>query len=293
MSASFFLIFAAASAIRYLHIWVDAARLIPPGKWEEGASLISAGQWALPITLYLSSLLSLSYSVQKAFSFPLSFLCIFVMSCILTAGLSVGLFQANSASGLPEKTMPSVLGGPGLIITQGETAVILLEGPSNPEGARVIAAPSRPLAYQKTTTAGNIDAGLLSVPFRVGGPDFITSMFLDFSLAAEQFKERLNLGLITFSIYLGSLCFLLSSLRFVMELTSWPLANIFLSVLVFRGILAAGIFLDSPEIQQFIRPLLEKDIPGSMVCPAVFSGAAVLVILYTVLVNLARGRKTT
>jgi hypothetical protein len=289
---SFLMIFPVASAIRYLHIWIDAACLIPAEALEIFASLISAGQWALPVTLYISVLLTLSYSARKSFSLPLSILCVFVLSCVFSAGLFLGLFHVNSVAVIPGKTEPPVLGGPGLILTQGETAVILLDGPLKPDGSRVIAVPDRPLIYQKTPM-GPVNAGftLPSVPFRIGGPYFITSLILDFSLTAGQLRDRLNEGFIPFGIYLGTLCFLLSSLRFVMGLTSWPLANVFLGVLVFRGILAAGTFLDSLEIQQFILLFLKADIPPIIITPIIFCALAVLIILYTVLVNLARGTR--
>jgi hypothetical protein len=293
-SLSFMAVFLTASAIRYLHIWIDAARLIPAAPLDIFASLISAGQWALPVTLYTSVLLALSYSARKAFPLPLSILCVFVLACGFTAGLSLGLFRANTALVLPWTAGPPVLGGPGLILTQGETAVVLLDGSAKPEGSRVIAVPGRPLIYQKTPV-GPVNAGftLPSVPFRTGSPYFITSLFIDFSLVAGRFRDRLNEGYIPFGIYLGALCLLLSSLRFVMDLTSWPLANVFLGALGFRGILAAGTFLDSAEIQQFILLFLKADIPQGLITPLVFCGLAVLAVLYTLLVHLARGRRAS
>jgi hypothetical protein len=282
----------AASAIRYLHLWIDAARLIPGGTVEIFASIISAGQWALPVAVYVSILLTLSYSARRAFSVPLSVLCIFVLSCSFAAGVSLGLFYANSAVVLPGTGAPPALGKPGLILTLGETAVVLLDEPSNPTGSRVIAIPGQPLIYQKTPV-GPANAGftLPPLPFRVGGPYFMTSLFIDFSLAAGQFRDRLREGLIPFSMYLGALCLLLSSLRIVMELTAWPLANLFLGALAFRGILAAGTFLDSGEIQQFIMGFLKTDIPRTTITPIVFCGLAVLVLLYTAAVTLAKGRR--
>jgi hypothetical protein len=292
-SVCFAAIFLLASAIRYLHVWIDAARLIPAGTIEIFTSLISAGQWALPAAVYASVLLTLSYSARKALPIPQSILSVFVLSCVFAAGVFLGLFYVNSAVPLPGKTTPPTLGGPGIILTQGETAVILLDGPSNPAGPRVIAIPGRSLIHQKTPVGpANSGFTLPFVPFRTDGPYFVTSLFIDFSLTAGQFRDRLSEGLIPFGMYLGSLCFLLSSLRFVMELTSWPLANVFLGALVFRGILTAGTFLDSREIQQFIVSFLKADIPETVITPVIFCGLAGLVILYTALVNLAREKRT-
>jgi hypothetical protein len=224
----------------------------------------------------------------------MSVLCVFVLSCGFAVGVCLGLFHADSALVLPGTDTPPALGKPGLILTQGETAVVLLDEPSDPTGSRVIAIPDRPLIYQKTP-AGPANAGftLPPLPFRIGGPYFLTSLFIDFSLAAGQLRNRLHDGFIPFGMYLGALCLLLSSLRFVMELTSWPLANLFLGALVFRGILAAGTFLDSGEIQQFILVFLKTDIPQFTITPIIFCGMAVLALLYTVAANLAGGRRAS
>jgi hypothetical protein len=290
-SVWFVVILAAASAIRYLHGWIDAVRHIPAETIEIFASLISAGQWALPVALYASILLTLAYSVRRSFFGPLSILCVFLLSVIFTTGIFLGLFHADSSLALPGQAVPPALGKAGLILTQGDTVVVLLDDPVNPSGSRVIAVPNRPLLYQKVP-AGPVRSGTLPlIPFRIGDPYFMTSLFIDFSLTAGQLRDRLGEGLLPFGMYLGALCFLLSSLRCVMELTSWPLVNVFLSVLAFRGVLAAGTFLDSGEVRQFINVFLKTDVPQAIITPFVFCGAALLVILYTVLVNLARGKR--
>jgi hypothetical protein len=293
-SICFAVIFPIAVSIRYLHLWIDAFRFIPPESIGLLASLISAGRWALPIAVYAAILLTLSYSARKAFPVFLSILCIFILACAFGTGVSLGLLRANSSMVLPGEITPPALGGPGLILTQGETTVILMDEPSNPAGSRIIAIPGRSLIYQKTPVGpANGAFTLPPIPFRIGGPYFITDLFIDFSLAAGQFQDRLEQGLISFGIYLGALCLLLSSLRFILELSSWPLANIFLGALVFRGILTVETFLDSQEIQNFAGSLLKTGVPQEFITPGIFCGMALLVILYTLLVNLARGRRTS
>jgi hypothetical protein len=292
-SVCFVVILLAASAIRYLYGWIEVVRYIPAEPIEIFAALISAGQWALPVAMYVSILLTLSYSAQKSFSGPLSILCVFILSCGFTTGAYLGLRQAETFAALPGQVTPPALGAPGLILTQGDTSVVFLDDPSNPASPRVIAVPDRSLGYQKTLAPVRGGFTLPPVPFRIGGSYLMASLVIDFSLLGTQFWDRLHQGLIPFGMYLGALCFLLSSLRFIMELTSWPLANAFLGALVFRGILAGGAFLDSEEIQQFIRLFLKKDIPQAIISPAVFCGAALLVIVYTLLANLARSRRTS
>jgi hypothetical protein len=291
-SVCFVVILPVTAAIRYLHVWIEAACHIPAETIEIFASLISAGQWALPVTLYVSVLLALSYSARKALSAPVSILCIFVLSIAFTGGIYLGLSHAGSSAKLTGQSVPPVLAGPGLILTQGDTTVVLLDDPSNPASSRVIAVPDRPLFYQKITGPVRTRFTLPRIPFKIENPYFMASLSIDFALAAGQLQDRLSAGLIPFALYVGALCLLLSSLRFIMELTSWPLANIFLGAMVFRGILAAGTFLDSEEIQQFIKISLKEYIPQVLITPSIFCAVTLLVIVYTVLVNVARGRRT-
>jgi hypothetical protein len=218
---------------------------------------------------------------------------VFILSCGITAGVFLVLRQAESALALPGTAAPATLGGPGLILTQGDTTVVLLEDPASPAGPRIISIPGRPMIYQQTPV-GPVNAGrtLPPAPFREDGPFFITSLFIDFSLAAGQLHDRLEEGLIPFGLYLAGICFLLSSLRFVMELSSWPLANIFLGALVFRGVLALETFLDSTEIQEFIGSFIKADIIArGGITPLIFINMGLLVILYTALVSIARDRR--
>jgi hypothetical protein len=291
-SLCFVVVFPVATAIRYLQLWIDIARLIPAQTLEILDSFVSAGYWALPVALFCSVLLSLSYTVRKAIPIPLSIFVVFILSCGITAGVSLILREAESALALPGTAAPATLGSPGLILTQGDTTVVLMDDPANPAGSRIIAIPGRPLIYQQTPV-GPTNAGLTlpPVPFREDGPFFITSLFIDFSLTAGQLRDRLEEGLIPFGLYLAGLCFLLSSLRFVMELSSWPLANIFLGALVFRGVLALETFLDSAEIQEFIGSFIKADIAHDGITPLIFINMGLVVILYTALVSIARDRR--
>jgi hypothetical protein len=81
---------------------------------------------------------------------------------------------------------------------------------------------------------------------------------------------------------------LLSSLRFVLDLSSWPLANLFCGALVFRGILAFQTFIDSRSVQTFIIAFFDNRIDGALLSPIIFAGLGLLTLLYTFLVGVAR-----
>jgi hypothetical protein len=119
----------------------------------------------------------------------------------------------------------------------------------------------------------------------------MTSLGLDFGIVSEQLFARLQSGLFFFCIYLFSITLLLSSFRFVFELSAWPLANLFFGILVFRGILSFEVFLDSGETQNLIGFFSGRLIPSGFISPAIYAGMALLVIMYTLLVSAARGRR--
>jgi hypothetical protein len=167
--------------------------------------------------------------------------------------------------------------------------MVVLGDPADIRSSRVVSIPGRPLIYQEVPSGpNNTILALPPAPFRDEGAYFLSGIFVDFSLAARQFNARLEEGLIPFGLYAASLILLLVSLRFVLDLSSWPLANLFLGAVVFRGILALEVFVDSREIQDLLSTLLGNRVPGFCISPLVFCGLGLLILLYTVLVYLAR-----
>jgi len=129
---------------------------------------------------------------------------------------------------------------------------------------------------------------LPDLPFGDNTPWFIRSMEIDFNLSAEEIKSRMAENYLSFAVYVFSLILLLGSLRFLLDLSQWPLANLFLGALVFRMILAAETFLNTREINSLIGSFLTIKVPSMMITPLVFSAAAVLVMIYTLLTRIAR-----
>jgi hypothetical protein len=218
--------------------------------------------------------------------------CLFVLGGLFSLGLSWGLLRADASGAVPAAVVRNTLGEPGLILSQGETVIVLLEDPREERGARVVSLPGRPLIYQEVPIgADNTVIALPLIPFKTQSSFFITNLLIDFSLTAGQFETRLNQGLISFVVYVLSLILLLVSLRFIMDLSVWPLANLFLGALAFRGILALESFINSEEIFTLIRGFLGQRIPEFLIIPLIFGGLSLLIILYSVLTSLARDRR--
>jgi hypothetical protein len=277
---------------RGLGLWVEAVKTVP---FRQGLSggFIASGFKAIPAALYITILLSLSYTVRYKMPAALSIIGIFVLASGFTVGLTLGIACLDKVN-LPPPAFSAIRGEPGIILSRGDTSMILLKGTGAPGGPRIAVIPGQPLIYQETPLGpDNTALSLPSLPFRTGDTWFISSIAIDFDLVSREFKDRLGQSLLWFCIYAGGLIFFLSSLRFLLELSQWPLANLFLGALAFRGILALETFLDTPEIEEFLRSFLGEKLLGPVLTPLVFCVLGTLVVVYMLLANIARGQGET
>lgn len=287
-SLSFALLFLAAILLGYLSYWINVARIVPVGSLP-GTDATDLAWKALPAALYLSILLTLSLSARRKIPIPLTLFCIFVLACIFTVGASLGISRAGNLKPALNPVSP-VQGSPGLILSRSDNAMILLRGTTDTRGPRVVSIPGRPLIYQEVPLGpNNTILSLPPLPFGNDTPWLVRSLDIDFSLCAGELKSRLGESLVSFEAYAFSLILLLASLRFLLELSQWPLANLFLGALVFRLILSLETFLNTREINTLIGSFLTGRIPSMLITPLVFCALAVLVIIYTLLARVARG----
>jgi hypothetical protein len=289
-SACFIIFFFFSSFIRVLAQWVGLARfLVNPPEIQDFASLLME---ALIPALFISILLSLSYAARRRILFPVSMLCLLVLAFGLALGFSMAISRVKGV--IPPVPHEVIRGEPGLILSRSDTAMVLLKTPQDARGPRVVSLPNQALLYQELPLGpGNSILSLPALAFRDEMTWILNSLLIDFSLTARQFTLILGMGILPFSFYLFALIFFLVSLRFILELGSWPLANIFLGALVFRGILALGTLLDSPEITGFLASSLGGRFPQSLITPLIFVTLGLFVLIYTILAHFARGRRET
>ncbi|MDR0451218.1 MAG: hypothetical protein LBH26_08130 [Treponema sp.] len=279
-SLNFAALFFFATIVRYLQIRIDALRSLPPGLDQPLENLFFAIRWALPVTIYTSLLFGLSYSVRRQIFAPLSVLSLIV----LTTALSFAVFTfSEHLIRIPGLVKPvKNLGKPGLILRRGDNAMVLLGDPADTGASRVVSLPGSPLIFQEIPPeTGGSTLNLPSVPFRTGTAWFLQSLIIDFSLTGWQLAACFAEGPLFFLVYTAALVFLLASLRFILGLGSWPLANLFLGALVFRGILILETFLNSGEIRRFLADFVGDLIPPSFMSPLVFCFLGFLVCLYS------------
>jgi len=227
--------------------------------------------------------------VRKKYSALISLCCIMSLSFIFCLGISIFLDHWKAVP--PVQTSGIPLGDRGLILTnalsKNETAVVLLRGTDDPFGPRVTAIPGQPLAYSRAAS-GNYT--LPPVPFADDTPWFLRSLSIDIRLNAEIFAQKLNEGFYSFFIYTFSFIFLLCSIAFAMKFSVWPLANLFLAALAFRGILSLKTFISTPEMQEIIGTFIKNMIPAAYMLPIFFLGLGTLLSVFSFLNYLAKRR---
>jgi len=288
-SINFLIIFLAATGLRFLALQVDWSKNLPPKPETALTLVITAAYWALSITLFSSILFSLCYAGRRKYSYIMTVISIMSLSILFCLGISIVLKNWKSVP--PAQSKGIQLGSKGLVLSnslnRNETAVVLLNGASDPLGPRVTAIPGQPLLFNETAV-GKVD--LPPVPFGDDTPWFLKSLSIDIRLNAEMFQKDFNDGLNSWLIFVFSLVFLLCSFGYVIKMSVWPLANLFIGVLVFRGVLLLGTFLSSPEMQDIMDSFLKGNIPVSLAIPCVFLALGVLLHLYSGLVVIVKGR---
>jgi hypothetical protein len=293
-SLSFAILFLVSAGLRFLALRVEWVRALSQEQEAMLVELINAARWALSFGFYGGALMGLGYAVRKEIFAPAAIICVIA----LTLGFTFGIDQLlkNWENVPPAKTSTPPLGRPGLILSNNArpsgTAIVLLEGPSQPGGRRVVATPGKPMQYQEEFTGR--DLALISLPpapFSDNCPWFLKSIAIDLRLNAETLRQRLGEGMMPFLIYAGALVFFLSSLIFILKLSVWPLANTFLGCLAFRGVLALEIFFNTSEMQNVFDSFLQNRLPLALVVPLIFCGVGLLVHLYSFLVYLAQRQK--
>jgi len=282
--------FVVAACFRFLHLRVDWAKSLPPKPETAMTLMITAAHWALSLAMFASILVTLNYCVRRTYSPLAAILCVMTLSFFISFGISSGLQRLKAVP--PTQSEGVQLGGNGLILTdalnKNETAVILLKGTAQPFGPRIAAIPNQPLSYQHSANANSYFPPIL---FGDDTPWFVNELAVDINLNAGLFKLKYSEGFIPYAIYAGSLIFLLCSLGYAIKFSVWPLANLFLATLAFRGILAFSASFNSPHMQEIISSFIGNRFSSSLGLPLMFLAFGMLVNIYSLLSYAAKRRK--
>lgn len=288
-SLSFVIIFLVSTGFRFLSLHINWVKTLPPRPETSLVLVIAAAKWALTLALFSSILFSLSYTARRSYNVLMSVIIIMSLSVLLCFGVFTLLKNLESVP--PSQTAAIRLGSNGLMLSnslnRNETSVILLKGNTESLGPRVTSISGQPLIFQETAGANFY---LPPVPFGDDTPWFLKSLAIDIRLNSEILQNKFNEGLYPFLIFAGSLIFLLSSLGYIIKISAWPLVNLFLGILIFRGILALETFIYTPEMLEIINSFLKNVAPESLALPLIFLAAGALIHLYSFLVFILRRR---
>jgi hypothetical protein len=290
-SLCFVIIFLLTTLFKFLGFWISSIRLFPIDS-EQGEALINASLLSLPIALFFTILFSLSYSVRRKISSPLSILLVIVLSASLTMGFFLVLERLHILAPyfrISSTHSDNLRSGTGLILSRQDMNVIFLGDGESAEYPRVVSFPERPLIYQEAAL-GPYNS-LLPLPFVDATPWVVRSILIDFSITAREFQTRYDEGFLPFGIYVVSLIFFLASLRFILNLSSWSFANLILGALIFRLTLSLKNFLNASETMLFFNSFLQNRFPQPLIAPMVFFALGSLILLYTFLIFLVRRKR--
>jgi hypothetical protein len=288
----FVIVFALSTALSFLQLWDAAAASVPARRYFSFEEAAAAVQWALSLTLYTTALVSISYA-QRSRVNPL--LAVFIVALItgaLTTAAAQGLRNSRLMSTPPFAVNSGTLGRPGLMLDQQhDTIITLIDSPALETGSRVVSIPGRPLIYQELPLDETGEV-LKLPPVKFG--DAVNPLYLalrqDFSLSARELLSRFDQGLIPFLAWLGPLIMLLVSLSYIFNIGAWPLANIFLCALIFRGTLLFEVFLNSAAVRAYLTGFVRGIVPAPYITPLIFAVLAALFMLYCILMHFARER---
>ncbi|MDR0684075.1 MAG: hypothetical protein LBF83_02970 [Spirochaetaceae bacterium] len=285
----FLILFITAVGIVFLHVRINAVGHVPVKIGIQLDEILKSSRWALPFALYLAIVFSINEGRRHRVAWPLIFTGAVVLASVFTFGVSKGLSNAGAMQSPPLATNHITLGRQGLILSSPGTVITLLDRPSNPNGSRVVAVRDRELIYQKTPVGA--DGKIISlppIPFQDTSAWLSTLILNDLSSSGRFIASRFNEGLVPYFAWTLALIALLVSLGLVFELTHWPLANVFLGLLLFRGVLAFEVFLNSDEIMEYLREFTRGAVPDALITPIIFSAISVLILVYSFLLFLSR-----
>jgi hypothetical protein len=275
--------------ITVLHSWITAVSHVPVITGIPLGELTKAAGWTIPFTIYITIILSIDYGRRLKITPPIIVIFAVAFTGLFAFGISRGFENLRSMTTPPLAVNHSTLGRPGLILPRAGITVTILDQPSNETGSRVVSIKDRPLIYQKTPIgAGGQIINLPPIPFRYTDAWLSNSILNDLSVSGLNITSRFNEGYESFLSWTFALIILLVSLGFIFALSRWPLANVFLGVLAFRGILAFEVFLNSDEVLEYLKEFSRGVLPDMLITPAVLSVIAALILIYAILLFLAR-----
>lgn len=297
-SITFILLLLVSGTLLFFSQWIQNSFRVPVQGFAAGNELFWALKKALSFTLHGTLLLSLSYSVRKSVGALPTLLILTLGGTLLTAGITEGLrtLSASPASAalLSMAYTPRTLGESGLIraytTESGSTIQAVLSGAGEAGGNLI--------AMEGTNTLRRIDfpapgTVVWKNPFDRGSIGVSRTLEGELFLSSDRFFHRADQGWLSILMVAGTLSLFLASFQFILRLTAWPLANLFLGALLFRFLVLLEQGIYSEEATQFMGALSRFLLPESLMAPVALLALAVLLNTYTLLLYLSQDRRSS
>ena len=293
LSISFIGLLIISFLVAFLQGWTNEVLLFPP---VTGAAAPFSGKTveylesSIIIAFYLAILLGLNYASRRRIVYPAAFAIILIVVLALSGGAYFGMESLRKIGfDITVKKLPAEAAKPGFLLNQGTLSgyqTVFMEDPQKPDGAVVIIAEGQRFNYQ----AQGAPVTRTLLPIFAEKKGMFSSIIRDFEHSSRFFSFWFNNGIISYAVYAGSLAAFLLSLGCLINISFWSLANLFFGALAFRGALALENFLNQSDIHDMLASFSGKIIHPSLISPLIFFFLCVLILLYSGLVYLARGR---
>jgi hypothetical protein len=277
----FFLVFIISALLSFLQLRIFTTVSSPVQSLVTLKTAVSHIVWTLPLSLYSTVWLSTNYSLRHKISRLASFIVVSLISTALAAALVQGLTLASGMEVPFYHTHNEQLAKPGLLLSEGEIGIILLEEPSTKSAARVISVPESPLYYEKNPIDAHSEIiKAPGTPFEKESVWVLENCYLDFSLSASEIQLSFERGFASFLCRILPLAALLVGLSFMCPSGKNPLVHLFLSAIVFRLVLMLEVFVNSNEVQTVLRNFFQGRIEPRFISPLVFTVLALLSLIF-------------
>jgi hypothetical protein len=243
-----------------------------------------AGRTGIPPTLYLSVLLSLSYTARREIRVIPSIITIFFLAVGWTLLSAWATTQLPPPPDIRGKSVP--LARAGLIVStnDGRKSVRLTADSPFPsvafDGTLI---PESQAPFEPNSAK--------PLSFKVDRFIFVQNVVKNFLYLAENLDQLQKMGIANLAVYTAGLVVLLVSMRFIMDLSVWALANLFLGFVAFGGILMFELFMNSSRTQRILLSIIGDRISTSLINPLVFCAMGLLIIGATGAVYLIKRQK--
>lgn len=280
------------TGVSTMRVWMDGAFGIPPHSISVYSTVLYFLGATLPAAAFGASLLVIPNGMRRG---PLltGTVVLFLSTAVLT-GVTYGTSVLRRTTvPAPRDLNAQVLGAPGLIVDYSEASLIYLDDPGNGLGKAVVAKAGAPL---RVTSAREAQASVQRMretsPFgpSLETPATFSSLERVFSGAAHRLSLAGQEGLMALLAYSLALALLMASFSPFAGVTKWPLADLVLCAIFYRGLLEfEGIVASGPVVR--FASALGLGVPQDYLVPGMLGAVGLLILVAGSLVRFLSGRR--